>query len=793
MKRLQGVIKALIGWPLSLIALFFIVKTILPKLPEVEKELHHIHVSMILIGIGCFLLYYLFRAIVWHTIITKKEASVPFRKSTFLWSTSEIRRYIPGNIWSFLSRAMLFESVKVPKLDTAHALLIEGEFILMGLITVSLAGISLVFDFFNVSGRGTYLNILIALVILGIAAFILQKHILGRIPLFRKQLQKLASPLSFRDNVGSLLFSIGAFAMLGLGYYFSISSLVFLDPQQIIGFAGFFALSLFIGLLSFITPTGLGVREGAITIVLSRTVATSLAATAALLSRVVLVCSELLFLLLSYIAFRLPEQSARNLETFWRKHRYLIILGFCTGVYCLYFTWVSFLRYDNFYAGRFDLGNMDQTVWNTLHGRVFAFTNPNNTYTISRLAFHADFILVLLAPFYAVWSNPKMLLLIQTLVLGVGCFFVYLIAVEKLKHKPIALLLSLMYLLNPSIQRVNIFDFHPVALATTFLLGAFYFLEKKRYLWFAVFAILAALTKEQIWVIVSLFGLYIAFIQKKYIVGIGIFIATFAIFYFLVSYAIPHAGGSQHFALSYYSDFGDKPSSVIKNIVFSPGKTIATLMTKDRFVYLEQLFLPLGFTSLLGLPFLIFAGPELLINLLSNNDQAHQIYYQYSSAISPFLFIAAIFGIYWVMKRFKHIRFWHVMCYLTVMTLLGLYLYSPLPASKEPNLDMIVKQQPDKVLIDTILAHTPKRYSVAASNNIGAHLSHRQNIYTLPEGKDQADLVIMLLNDPGAQPSLAAQKQLAANLKLDQTYRLLYEKGDFIMFLKKKDPRINPL
>ena len=65
---------------------------------------------------------------------------------------------------------------------------------------------------------------------------------------------------------------------------------------------------------------------------------------------------------------------------------------------------------------------MEQTIWNTLHGHIFEFTNPNGTTIVSRLAFHADFILVLLAPIYALWQDPRLLLLIQTAILGLGAF-----------------------------------------------------------------------------------------------------------------------------------------------------------------------------------------------------------------------------------------------------------------------------------------------------------------------------------------------------------------------------------
>ncbi len=122
-------------------------------------------------------------------------------------------------------------------------------------------------------------------------------------------------------------------------------------------------------------------------------------------------------------------------------------------------------------------------------------------------------------------------------------------------------------MINPSIQRTILYDFHPVTLATTFLLGTYYFYDKKKYVWFLVFALLAAISKEQIWVIIALFGGLIFIKHKKWLFGSAIFFGSLAMFYYLVSVAIPGAHGADHFALSYFSEFGDSPINIIKTII----------------------------------------------------------------------------------------------------------------------------------------------------------------------------------------------------------------------------------
>lgn len=464
-----------------------------------------------------------------------------------------------------------------------------------------------------------------------------------------------------------------------------------------------------------------------------------------------------------------------------------IILTLAILLYIVYFTLASFLRYDNFYTGRYDLGNMDQTVWNTVNGRIFQTTEDGGAIT-SRLAGHADFLLIILSPFYLIWSHPKMLLLIQSLVLGLGGLFIYLIGQNALKNKNLSLALTISYLLYPALQFTNLYDFHAVTLSTTLLLGAFYFLRKGRCVLFLLFLLLASLGKEQVWLISALFGLYAVILKPKVklkLLGLAVFLSSILIFYYLIWQAIPSAFGKQHFALSYYSEFGDSPTRIIQNIFFSWGKIINLLSGDGRLSYLFNLFLPLGLLSLFSPLYLIFALPDFAINLLSNNPLLRQVYYQYSSNITPFIFISAIFGIKNLMKWFPKIPLNLYTAHLLFLTLTSAYFLGPLPGAKNSNIKMFTEPLPNREAVDGFLSKIPKKYTVAATNNLGSHLSQRQKIFTIPVGIDQADIVVFLLNDSFAQPSLSAQKEMAGKMEKDRNYTVIFKLDDFVAFKRR--------
>lgn len=468
------------------------------------------------------------------------------------------------------------------------------------------------------------------------------------------------------------------------------------------------------------------------------------------------------------------------------KYKHEVILGILICIYIAYFTLAGFLRYDNFYTGRFDLGNMDQTVWNTINGRLFQASDDSGS-IVSRLSYHADFLLILISPFYLLWPHPKTLLLLQTIVLSLGAVFVFLIAKRILKNKNLALLFGFLYLVNPLVQHTNLYDFHAVTFATTFLLASFYFLIKRKYVLLVAFLLLSGVAKEQVWIITSFFGfpLLLQKTKKIRLLGLAITIFSLSIFGYLVNYAIPQSFGDQHFALAFYSDFGDSPISVISSIIFQPQRVFSLIFEPSRLDYLYKTFAPLGFLSLVSPLTLIFAVPDILIDLLSNNSQLRQIYYQYSAAITPFVFVSSIYAAKQIMKWFPKIPKLYIALYLLFFALFSAYSFGPLPGAKNPNLDMFVKPYPSEKIVEKFLSVIPKEYSVAATNNLGSHVSQRQKIATIPLGIDKAGVVLFLLNDKTAQPSLEAQKEMAENLKQDRNYDIIFEKNDFVAFKKK--------
>lgn len=789
-KKYKSPVQFLLGWPLSLVALFFIIKTFLPKFQEIQLSLVTLNLGVLLAGIGCFLVYYFLRSYFWVYLLELLGYKVPAREAFFLWSAAQLKRYIPGNIWGVLGMTISFAEKGVAKKDTAKAIVLENEVVIFAATLLSFLALPFLhqYNFPLIEYIYPFRFVLFVLFIIAFGMYCFSSLWVGKIqlPLLRHINHILPTFPPVRIAFLILLMTV-SYIFFGVGTFLTISSFTAIDPQLMLVLIGYIVLSLVIGFLSIVTPTGLGVREGAIAFGLAKVMPLSLAGFAAIFCRIVLVITEVLFVGLMYLFSKQTNAYILKEIAFIRKHIYEGIVIMLAVLFALYFSIISILRYTQYYTGRFDLGNMAQTVWNTSQGRIFDFTNPNGTDTVSRLAFHADFILILFAPLYWIWETPKTLLVVQAVVVAAGAWFVYHIAQKLLKYQPLSLTFAFLYLLNPSVQRATLYDFHSVTMVTTFFLGAFYFLLMKRYKIFLLFVLLAGITKEQIWAIIALLGLYVALIHKQRKFGIVLFAVASLTFYLLIWQAIPAASNSEHFAVSYYTggDTDIGPTGLLKKFFFAPAETLSTIFDKERLNYLQKLLAPLGFTSLLAPWMLIFAAPDLAINLLSSKPQLYQIYYQYTAAITPFLFISSMYGIMLFKRIYKKLPWSIVIIFLLASGLHSAYLYGPLPGSKESNLDMITKPQVNREALDKFIQNIPDTASVASTNNLGSHLSHRENIYSLPYGLEEAEYILFERSDPHPSPAVRALTQSIYLLSTNGNYIVMYDDGNVLALRKR--------
>lgn len=505
---------------------------------------------------------------------------------------------------------------------------------------------------------------------------------------------------------------------------------------------------------------------------------------------------------------RIEGEGGARLRRRFGAREAVLLLAF---VYAVAIAGLSMYKHEVYLSSRFDLGNMDQAVWNSAHGRILEATDEEGEIT-SRLKNHADFLLLTYVPLYWLYPSPHWLLVTQAAVVGAGAIPLFWLARRFMggREWPAALV-AMAYLFNPGLQAANLFDFHAQTMAGTFLLFALHYLLERRPVPFLLFAALAALTKEGTVLIVGMMGLYVLFVCRRPRWGIPVFAVSVAYFLLTMLVIIPlfNTGDSSGLVEERYGAFGGSLGGVIATTLTDPFFTLAYMLAHGKALYLLSLAGMAGFMGIFAPLLLALPLPELAINLLSDRPQMTNVRYHYSAPILPFVYVAAAAGIARVTRLLSAAserggvlarllpktgalakRLPVVLA--TGVLLLNLqldYSIGPLPVFHAPgNTLSVIDPAPREHLraLDRAVALIPDGAKVSASNQIGAHLAHRRYLYLFPTIRD-AEYVIVDETEPAYDTALNPVLNLQSVQRLRESgeYRKIFDESGVLVFERR--------
>jgi len=473
-----------------------------------------------------------------------------------------------------------------------------------------------------------------------------------------------------------------------------------------------------------------------------------------------------------------PPEAMPRTWLFWLAMGLVTLLALIfSAFFIIYLT----TRHSIYLTNAEDLGNMDQAIWSTLHGQLLHQTICNtvtdtNCYSyagVSRFAIHFEPILFLVSLFYLIWSDPRMLQIIQTLVVASGAFPAFWLARLRLRNDLAGVAVAALYLLYPVQQWAVVNDFHAVTFTAALLFFTLYFMYTRRTVWLFVFAVLSMACKEEIPLLIALFGLWSIIFQQR--LRSGLVLTLLAIAWAIVGLlVIPRIfSPTGHSLLTpRYTSLGNGPLEIARTILLHPIYILKQyVLEHNHFYYLRVLLSPAGYLPLLAPWVLVLALPTLAINLLSSYPNMYSGLYQYNAEIVPVLVFAtveAIVLIIWVaqwciarlLKRSeedlagsnppaggRHVNYWMHSTLLAV--LLGFVLVSvvradharsPMPFAQGFHWPVYTAHAG---LAQHFIDLIPPDASVSAQSGLVPHISHRSNIYLFPYADDRADYIFL--------------------------------------------------
>jgi uncharacterized membrane protein len=460
-------------------------------------------------------------------------------------------------------------------------------------------------------------------------------------------------------------------------------------------------------------------------------------------------------------------------------------------VFVVAFTSATWTMHDRFGTYGFDLGIYDQGTWllSRLQGPFVTVRG------LDLFGQHASYVLILVAPLYRLWADPRLLLLLQVLFLAVPAVVVYRLGARHLGHPAAGLAVAVAYLAYPGVQWAISWQFHPEAIAAGLLALAALAADRRRHGAMAVLLALAALCGEELGLVVAGFGGLLVLAGRRAVgwrtlgAGLGWFLlATFVL--------LPLANGraTRLFETTYGID-GGGPRALLQSLPAVAGHALQTGLANDGIAYLLLVLVPLLGLPLLAPRWLLPVAPPLLLNLAAVQPEHHQVRFHYLAAAAPLLAAGAVAGLAVVRARRRRL----LAPLLVLLVLVAGFMswrYGPAPWSRDP---VTIPAGPADPARREALGLVEPGAAVSAQYNLVPHLAHRRRAYEFPNPFRAVNWGLPGDRHPPAAPEAVRfvvvqrdllgeeDRQLLDRLQHDPAWRTRLDRDDVVV-LERPEP-----
>lgn len=449
---------------------------------------------------------------------------------------------------------------------------------------------------------------------------------------------------------------------------------------------------------------------------------------------------------------------------------------------------ISVYRYLTFSAPNFDFG-LFCNMFHNMKETGIPYATSERDMLLSHFAVHFSPVYYLMLPFYFIFPSPITLAVLQVVIIYLGIIPLVLIARHIGLSKKAILAVSVIYAAYPAISSGCFYDLHENCFLVPFLLWTFYFFEKEKYIPMAIFTLLTLSIKEDAFIYILFFAMYVIFSRKKYKVGVSLAVSS-VLYFSIVSHFMQKYGlgimSNRYGNLIFNPD--DGLVGALKTLLLNPGYVLTQIFTTsagntDKLLYLLQLFIPLAFLPFATKKFsrLILICPVLL-NILTMYVYQPNINFQYSFGISAFLFYISMLNLS-ELKPFtkKYMTQLSAVACVLLFTVVVIPRYTSYHETYKNNTETY--EEINYALHEVL----PEDASVTCSTFLLAHIADRDVIYEVSyhkeNGKYKTDTDFIVLDIRGGYKKSGLEQ---ADYFLDNGYDEYYTVKNKIIILKKR-------
>ncbi|MDD2822859.1 MAG: DUF2079 domain-containing protein [Candidatus Daviesbacteria bacterium] len=424
------------------------------------------------------------------------------------------------------------------------------------------------------------------------------------------------------------------------------------------------------------------------------------------------------------------------------------ILNYLTILFIVLYTFaaitVSLNRYWQHQTAYYDFGVIDSAIWKVAHFQLPIVDHHElGDKNVMIFASHFSPSVFLLSPLYWFTNRQEILLIAQSLLVGIGALIAYFLAKKTLKSNLAIFALIVAFLGYVGLQNALISEFHDTTLSVLPLMLIFLFIYQKKWIWYFIMLIILLGLKESFAGLGVGIGLYI-YLKDRANKKIALLTILISLVwgYLALKVVIPYF--SQGIYLYSSSNLPNNPISLINSFLFPDLKYKTMLYSFATFG-----FLPIFDITIIPAIFENFLERFVLSSFSSRWDLGMH----YNSPLSPLLFIGALAIFKILENKFKHTKLVTLLALTIIFSNIVLHrfiLRGPLGLFYNPD---FYKQNEYSRYVDDFLKNIPKDGVIYTQNDLAGRLSH-QNVKTFrPDYKVINPDYIVLNLTPGQTPN----------------------------------------
>ena len=297
-----------IGRIIFFVAIYFVCAKLLRTGKDIPIRIYGVDaLAEFVLLLAISFVFFLLAALQWKILLfTKPSVKISFPTAVYITAYSQIAKYLPGNIFQFVSKVLLSQRQGASKSKSISCLAVETVLYLCASVLIFLTGILL-------SGKNAYIQILSAFFDFHysstwpVALMCLTGVVVSIVFLciFSKNVRNLSSYyfIAFDLIANMQVFGIACITFLGYGLVSYLIEGFFFPPHKIpfmMHVAGF-SIAWVLGMITPGAPGGLGVREMLLILLYSPLIGEPKALGLTVILRMLSIVTEILFFILGWM------------------------------------------------------------------------------------------------------------------------------------------------------------------------------------------------------------------------------------------------------------------------------------------------------------------------------------------------------------------------------------------------------------------------------------------------------------------------------------------------------------